>query len=84
MVDIRKDDVPYDLHLMVDIVGYEKYLELCKMYGGSSVYFPVYRKAVMGERNRAILREYNGKNLDKLRVKYGVSKQQLKNILERS
>ena len=34
----------------------------------------VCRKAVMGERNRTILREYNGKNLDKLRVNYGVSK----------
>ncbi len=79
---IKKEDIPYDLHIMVDIIGWENFLDICKMYGGTLVYIPVYRKVLMGERNRAIIKEYNGKNIDKLRIKYGISENQLKQLLK--
>ena len=79
---IKKEDIPYELHTMVDIIGWENFLDICKMYGGTLVYIPVYRKVVMGQRNRDIAKEYNGKNLDKLRIKYGISKTQLKQLLK--
>ncbi|HBI94205.1 MAG TPA: transcriptional regulator, partial [Terrisporobacter glycolicus] len=52
-----------------------------KLYGGTTVYIPVHRKVVLGERNREIVRQYNGKNVDKLRVKYGITSQQIRKIL---
>ncbi|WP_455539694.1 hypothetical protein [Terrisporobacter sp.] len=35
------DDIPYDLRTMAEIVGFENFLEICRMYGGSLVYIPV-------------------------------------------
>ncbi|MEG2712543.1 MAG: Mor transcription activator family protein [Clostridia bacterium] len=82
-MNIKKDDVPYHLHTMVDIVGNEKFLEICKMYGGSAVYIPVYKKVIMGERNRQLIKDFNGKNLDVLRFKYNMSKEHLKRIVDK-
>lgn len=66
---------------MVEVVGEEKFLEITKLYGGSSLYIPVYSKVVMKERNREIVKEFNGKNLDTLRLRYGMSTQQIKRLL---
>ena len=52
------------------------------MYGGYTLYIPVYNKVIMGDRNRKIVREYNGKNLTALRNKYGLSPEQIKYILK--
>ena len=82
-MDIRKDDIPYGLHTMVDIIGYDNFLEVCKMYGGANVYIPVYSRVVSRDRNRKIVREYNGKNIDSLRVKYGISNQHVKMLLKK-
>ena len=62
-MDIQMDDIPYSLHQMVEIIGMENFLKICKMYGGYTLYIPVYNKVIMGDRNRKIVREYNGKNL---------------------
>lgn len=82
-MNIMMEDIPSNLHSMVDIVGMEKFLDICKMYGGCTVYIPVYDKVIMAERNRQIVRAYNGKNLDALRCRYGISKQQLRRLLEK-
>lgn len=82
-MDIKTEDIPYNLHQMVEIVGIEKFKLICKMYGGDTIYIPVYNKIVMGERNRRIVREYNGKNVDVLRVRYNISKEQIKHILRK-
>lgn len=75
------DDIPDTLHAMIDVIGMEKFLEVSKLYGGSNVYIPVPSKVVMGNRNREIAREYNGKNIDNLRLRYGISTQHLKRLL---
>lgn len=80
---IMMDYIHYELHLMVDIVGIDKFLEICKMYGGNSIYIPVHRKVVMGDRNRKIVQEYNGKNLKYLSRKYNMSNQHLKGLLKK-
>lgn len=78
---IMMEDIPYELHALVDAIGFEKFEEVSKLYGGTTVYIPVHRKVIIGERNREIIRLYNGKNMDQLRRKYGISKQQIKRIL---
>ena len=70
-MNVIMEDIPYNLHTMVDIVGIENFLQICKMYGGSSIYIPVYSKMIMGDRNRRMVRDYNGKNIDRLRVRAG-------------
>ena len=75
------EDIPYNLHAMVNIIGMDKFIEVSKIYGGNCVYIPIHRKVVMGERNRKIIEEYNGKNIDKLRIKYQISEQQIKRLI---
>jgi len=82
-MDVLMEDILYNLHTMADIVGVEKFLQICKMYGGSSIYIPVYNKVIMGDRNRKIVGEYNGKNIDRLRVRYDLSKEQVKYVLRK-
>ena len=55
-MDLLKEYIPYYLHSMVDMIGEENFLKICKMYGGSSIYIPVYKRATQGIRNAAIWR----------------------------
>lgn len=80
-MDIRIDDIPYELHSMVEVVGIKNFEELSRLYGGTTVYIPVHRKIILGPRNREIVRAYNGKNIDILRKKYCLTRQQIKRIL---
>ena len=81
IINILMEDIPYGLCAMAEIVGMDKFIEICKLYGGSTVYIPVHSKVTLAERNRQLVKDYNGKNIDALRVKYGISNQQIKRIL---
>lgn len=80
-MEVTKDDVPYQLHQLLDIIGNDKFLEVCKMYGGTSIYIPMYKNIIIGPRNKQLIKDYNGKNIDMLRVKYGMSKEYARKIL---
>ena len=76
-MEILKEDLPYNLYAMADLVGIEVILEICKVYGGTMVYIPVYDKVIMGDRNREIARSFDGENFHELVARYGISKQHL-------
>ena len=67
------EDIPYELHAIAEIVGIKQFEELSKLYGGTTVYIPVHRKVILGDRNREIVRLYNGRNIDQLRKKYSLT-----------
>lgn len=77
------EDIPYNLHQLVEIVGLEKFEEISKLYGGDNLYIPMYSRLSLGARNRKIAKEYNGKNIQNLRRKYNISAQQVKKLLEK-
>ena len=81
-MSIELDDVPFDLQEMVNFIGMENFLKVCKFYGGRSLYVPLYKNLLIKERNRNIVKEYNGKNLDELRLKYNMSNTQLKRVVK--
>ena len=66
---------------MLEIVWVDKFLEIIKMYGEYSVYILMYNSVTIVDRNSNIVKEYNGRNIDDLRVRYRISDKQLKNIL---
>lgn len=82
-MSIEKDDVPFELHELVEIVGIENFEKVSKYYGGTSIYIPVHRKLSIGTRNREIIRAYNGRNMSELSRKYGLTKKQIKKIIEK-
>ena len=79
---IRKEDVYEHLELLYDIVGDEKYLEIVRMYGGSNLYIPTYKAAIRNSRNREIRKRYNGINGSQLAAEYGMSFNNLRNIVK--
>ena len=43
-MDLLKEYIPYYLHSMVDMIGEENFLKICKMYRESSIYIIVQTK----------------------------------------
>ena len=80
-MSIELDNVPFDLREMVELIEIENFIKVCRFYGGRSVYVPLYKNLLIKDRNRRIIAEYNGKNLDELRLKYSMSNSQLKRVL---
>ena len=79
---IRKEDVYEHLELLYEIVGEEKYLEIVKMYGGANLYIPTYKATIRNSRNREIKRKYNGINAGLLAMQYGMSVNNVRNIVK--
>lgn len=76
------EDVSEKLHLMIEILGEEKFLEVVRFYGGDRVYIPTYKSVVRSVRNDDILRRYNGINENQLAMEYGVSTNQIRRIIK--
>ena len=79
---IRKEDVYEHLELLYEIVGDEKYLEIVRMYGGSNLYIPTYKATIRNSRNREIRKKYNGINTSLLAMQYGMSVNNVRNIVK--
>ena len=76
-------DVIENLSLMYEIVGEEKFLEIIKMYGGNNLYIPTYKSVIRSSRNRDIVNRYNGFNGTQLAWEYGISVNQVRNIINK-
>ena len=79
---IRKEDVYEHLEMLYEIVGEEKYLEIVKMYGGANLYIPTYKATIRNSRNREIRKKYNGINISLLAMQYGMSVNNVRNIVK--
>ena len=79
---IRKEDVYEHLELLYEIVGEEKYLEIVRMYGGANLYIPTYKATIRNSRNREIKKKYNGINAGLLAMQYGMSVNNVRNIVK--
>lgn len=79
---IRKEDVYEHLEMLYEIVGDEKYLEIVRMYGGSNLYIPTYKATIRNSRNREIRKKYNGVNASALAMQYGMSVNNVRNIIK--
>ena len=80
---LQKEDVSGSLELLLEIVGEKEYLEIARMYGGTSIYIPTYPSAIRNARNREIAKRYNGVNAERLASEYKISVYHVKRILRR-
>ena len=78
----KVEDVSEKLHLMIEILGEEKFLEVVRFYGGDRIYIPTYKSVVRSIRNDDILKKYNGINENQLAMEYGVSANQIRRIIK--
>jgi len=81
---IKQEDAPTEnIREVVDVVGLEVVLELTERYEGEYLYFPKYNSWCIGERNRRITREYNGKNVRALSKKYDLALESCRELIYR-
>lgn len=81
-MDVEIKDIPESMINMVDIVGIRKFLEITKIYGGSSVYIPLYKSIIRPARDRDIIKKYNGFNEKQLAKMYKISVYNVKRIIQ--
>lgn len=79
---VRIKDLPEENQRVADVIGLENFIALCRYANGERLYFPKLENVVYGERNRAIKREFNGRNYDELAKKYNLTTRQIRNILK--
>ena len=81
---IEVNDIPENLHNMLDIVGEDAFVEIAKLYGGGVVYVPTYKSIIRTSRNREIIKKFDGFNISQLAREYGISSNHVKRILSES
>ena len=79
---IRINDLPGEVQNIARVIGLKPVLNLVKQYGGDSIYIPKYEAIIRTVRNRAIIAEFNGSNLNDLARKYNLTKRYLREIMK--
>jgi Mor family transcriptional regulator len=78
---IRLEDIPSSYRDIASIVGVDSFIEICKLFGGNSMYFPTARTILKPVRDENIKRGFNGSNIRELSLKYGICETQIRKIL---
>lgn len=73
--------ISYNLEKMVDVMGMDVFVEVCKIYGGESVYFPTYGSLNRYSRDLEICSRYDGSNASQLAKEFGISKPHVSRIV---
>lgn len=81
---LDKDAISLELLKLVEIVGEDKFLEICRVFGGSSIYIPSISSISKASRDLEIRSKYNGNNERKLACDYGISITHLRRILSKN
>ncbi len=79
---ITLDMMPKQHQTLLEIIGIEATLALCKDMGGEYYYIPKIDGALRNVRNKRIKEEFNGGNINELAHKYGISTVQIRSILK--
>lgn len=78
---IGLEDIPSSYRDIANIVGVDSFIEICKLFGGSSMYFPTARTILKPVRDKNIKNEFDGSNIRELSLRYGICETQIKKIL---
>lgn len=76
------EDIADSYRPVVEIIGVEKFMELCEYAMGNELYFPKAESVIAPARNRRIRKEWDGYNMKELAEKYNLTIKQIGNILK--
>ncbi len=79
--EIRIEDLSGEQRELAEIIGLSSYIELVKVYGGTTLYIAKYDKIRNIRRDRKIRAEFNGANHKYLAIKYNLSDRAIREIL---
>ena len=64
-------DLDYPYNDYAEMIGLQNFIEMCKLYGGISIYIPNTEKLLFNTKRRLIKEDFDGYNYYDLAVKYG-------------
>lgn len=76
------EDIADSYRPVAEIIGIQKFMELCEYAMGDELYFPKAESVIAPARNRRIKKEWNGYNAKELAEKYNLTTKQIGNILK--
>ncbi len=79
---LTPDMLPEQHQTLIDIIGVEATLALCKGLGGESYYIPKLDGALRNARDKLIKEEYDGSNIKELARKYELTTVRIYTILK--
>ena len=79
---VKREDIPSRYEDIIEAVGFNGFLGLVQLYGGSIVYLPTVKSIMKNSRNRVIKSDFKG-NYDILAKKYNMSRTQIYNIINK-
>lgn len=68
---------------IIEEIGIDNFIKLCKLRGGMSLYIPKYPCITRLARNREIVKRFNGVNINSLARQYRLSVSYVRRILKK-
>jgi Mor family transcriptional regulator len=82
IMDINADELRGVCADLARIIGMDRLLALCEVFGGTNVYVPRKERILLKARNDEIKREFVGNNYGRLANKYGLSERRVRQIVD--
>ena len=79
--NLKKEDIPESLKDIVDEIGIDNFIRLCRLCGGISLYIPTENSLSKPIRNRVIRESFDGGNYKELARKFDISEVQVRKIV---
>jgi len=80
MDEIAPEDLPSQWQELAASLGLVNLLQLCKLYGGTSLYIPKYENLISPAKRRAIGKLFNGRNHKELARRFEISERSVYEI----
>lgn len=78
---LTKEDIPTWFKDIVEEIGIDDLIKICKLCGGSSLYIHTENSLIKPIRNRVIKESFDGGNYKELARKFNVSEVQIRKIV---
>ena len=78
---LTKEDIPDSLKDIVDVIGINNFIKLCRLCGGICIYIPTENSLIKPIRNRIIRESFDGSNYKELARKFNISEVQVRKIV---
>lgn len=82
--DVSIDMIPDSYKKLAEIITPKELLKLAELINGRMIYVPQYNRLIRLERNKQIIKEFNGKNYRELAEKYDLGISIIRKIIKDS
>ena len=78
---VSVDDIPPEFHDIVNEIGLDAFLSICRLVGGLAIYFPKMESLERNGRDREIRSRFDGGNYKQLAKMFRLSERQIRKII---